>query len=685
MVLSTELPPGGISCPPGPPDVSEKYLQKVISTFVFGEVPSKETSEKVAYVKNALEDYYRSKAPVRKENSLSSTTEQVAIPHALTSIEGSTAICGGVESCDDADRSNLLQEVTSMLKGGIRKLKKEGSWGTRKSRPISYHEITGPFNVQHSSHVGFSKAGELEMQNLPLQLQNFVDNINDSLQKLGAANLTEEELKLLLATAPLPDLGDTDSNGTRSRSGSLDSVGSESSGYDGDISPRDHPTQQHDNGKDKVKKTKRKITHFISKKVSSFTNLLEVHKEEEEFEISTPTRFVKTGGFDFGGDSPSTLKLKLELAEKAKRDEEALRKEADEKLTSMEELAYKLRSDLESTQAHASTIKSLLSDANKRIDEHNRSRKLLESEMGMLRSKNVGSISKQQAAERALGEETKQRRVLEIRIAELQVSLKNSREKGEAHGKQQQEEITSVMAKLRHQMEKNEKDTETLKNSWCSERSKMLEEQEQLRKQIDLLRDVAERDKAYFSLERKQWLEDIEASKTEASAKVEEATKLLDAERKQHRTDKIRLEQLQETNETLVRAVAEANANAQAALPNLPREDSSNSVTTFVPLLAIPMSTPVPPPVPPPCVLPPPPPPRVAPLSLPLPTKPAEDHFSSLKENIQIGQARLVPPKKDIKKEAPKTNLDLLAYAIIARRQRIVEEDDEEEHNPDFD
>lgn len=60
------------------------------------------------------------------------------------------------------------------------------------------------------------------MVNMPLPLQVFVNNVNDSLQQLGAAKLTADELKLLLATAPLPSVGGESSTTTSNKNTTKD-------------------------------------------------------------------------------------------------------------------------------------------------------------------------------------------------------------------------------------------------------------------------------------------------------------------------------------------------------------------------------------------------------------------------------------------------------------------------------
>lgn len=88
----------------------------------------------------------------------------------------------------------------------------------------------------------------------------------------------------------------------------------------------------------------------------TLADILESSKENTEVQISTPTHVTKTGmqtlriclvsvnivvfqaGFDFGGDTPSTLKLKFELSQKTLQDEVSLRKEVEEKVNHLEEV-----------------------------------------------------------------------------------------------------------------------------------------------------------------------------------------------------------------------------------------------------------------------------------------------------------------------------------------------------------
>lgn len=64
-------------------------------------------------------------------------------------------------------------------------------------------QITGPVNVKHEGHVGFSEnSSEIETRNLPPEYQQLFENLNKKLEMMGVTSLTKKELKFVLRALP---------------------------------------------------------------------------------------------------------------------------------------------------------------------------------------------------------------------------------------------------------------------------------------------------------------------------------------------------------------------------------------------------------------------------------------------------------------------------------------------------
>jgi len=526
----------------------------------------------------------------------SATTPAIATEH--------PSVHNVLSSVDDAERGNLLRDMTSKL---VDKISSKYRELTEKQKQAVVTSHTGDSAIQVSLQE------VLMMGDLSQQLQFFVEHVNESLHRLGTTPLTQQELQLLLATAPLPSMGSNNndirrlrsnsateglsasktdpengrhrslstSEGAISSSSSCKSINlinnnrrlshSASEGVnklniaitkknklsfsselvdrqqqqqneegEAEISPRRHPTQQHsDSVKDQIKKEspQRRLSTFISKKMESFTNLLD-NMEPEEGASSSPARrnFTKTKSFQFGSSSvagstkssdvlsgsvtPSTgcstpknfadygcdfvdgmmtaddvvishIKNKLEMVEKALCDEVVNRTEAENKVVSLEQMICQMSTELKRAQKHNETV----TEINNQMGV----------ELRLLRQRNSSNVVERQQVEDALVGETKKRRVLE---AQIQMLIKTFQEKnvkststqqefgiGSVSPRQQEfvlaqqreEVLLAVIEGMRLQMEAAEVEKEHAKTEWADERARYQEVHDLLRFQIDQL------------------------------------------------------------------------------------------------------------------------------------------------------------------------------------------------------
>mmetsp|Transcript_27452 Transcript_27452/g.38724 ORF Transcript_27452/g.38724 Transcript_27452/m.38724 type:complete len:567 (+) Transcript_27452:100-1800(+) len=68
------------------------------------------------------------------------------------------------------------------------------------------HEVSGPMQVQHEGHLGFSKGGEMKISNLPPEWQPLIIALNTQLNAMGASGITEEEFKFVAASLATTNL-----------------------------------------------------------------------------------------------------------------------------------------------------------------------------------------------------------------------------------------------------------------------------------------------------------------------------------------------------------------------------------------------------------------------------------------------------------------------------------------------
>lgn len=593
-------------------------LHKVIHSFVFGgEVPSKETENRATFVKSFLAEYYKSALQGSDCPSVSTNTEsnthscntttttcsinspcnaEVYIcnntcddkdnaegtPRARTTEHPS--LFNSLNSADEAERLNSLRDMASKLAeklGGVYK-GLTGSKGVTMAASNLVNIVLKPVQATESPNK--------EVGDLSQHLQLFVDNINESLHLLGTTDLTEEELKLLLAAAPLPSIGNTSiaseshiSQRPRSRSAGeilsktaspknlvsrrlkhsvsegvrlvpkdpsklsiVTSPISEQDEGNNDSNPTSEQCEGVNSGNDVVvtrlrscsldsdggaineqlssaegtptgtpARSKRRLSSFFTKKMESFSNLLDniefaerddtakVFSKSKSFNLgvrsgtSTPTK-SGCGTPRSGCATPhregegeelniASLRLKLELVEKALCDEVVVRTAAEEKAAQRGDLICRMKADLDRVQSQKETVAVI----NKQMGV----------ELRFLRARNSRFTRDRQQWEDALVGETKKRRILE---EQRQMLIKSYQERNtntapskegeltnkqqeEVFSKQREEVLLAVIESLHEQLHAADSEMERAKNEWHEERARYQETHDLLRFQLDQL------------------------------------------------------------------------------------------------------------------------------------------------------------------------------------------------------
>jgi hypothetical protein len=609
---------------------SSNDLHKVIHSFVFGgEVPSKETENRATFLKAFLAEYYKTALqgpycpsisnPESNAPSCNTTTTTCSINSSCNAsntevntcnntrddkdnAEGNTRttttehpnLFNSLNSTDEAERLNSLRDMASKLAeklGGMYK----GLTGSKGDPPA----VASSNLVNHVLQAAESR--NKEVGDLSQHLQLFVDNINESLHLLGTTDLTAEELKLLLAAAPLPSIGNTNpvseahiSQRPRSRSAGeilsktaspknlasrrlrhsvsdgvrpftkdpskLSLVASPISEQCEDNNDNiTNPTSEGGNNGGVVTRlrscsvdsdgsvareqlssaegtptgtparSKKRLSSFFTKKMESFTNLLDniefaerddtvkVFSKSKSFNLgtrsgtSTPTKSgygtpTKSGygtprsGYGTprsGSTTPgkegegeelnmAALKQKLELVEKALCDEVVVRTEAEEKVAQRGDLISRLKADLDRVQSQKDTVAVI----NKQMGV----------ELRFLRASNSRFTRDRQQWEDALVGETKKRRTLEEQMQMLIKSYQERNTNGvpkdgeltnkqqeEVFSKQREEVLLAVIESLREQLQTADREIERARHEWQEERARYQETHDLLRFHIDQL------------------------------------------------------------------------------------------------------------------------------------------------------------------------------------------------------
>lgn len=562
----------------------------VIHSFVFGgEEPSRETEHRATFVKSFLAAYYNTalqgtdyslanpegcghahtcnttvacttNSPCNASttttnydcnNNNKEDTEGVQSLYAHSATEH-PAMFAGINSADEAERLNSMRDMVAKLAdklGGMYRGMKTNNKGVAVPPPATAAAtdlVRNVLKIPTSTPGATNEVGDLSQH-----LQLFVDNINESLHLLGTTELTEEELKLLLATAPLPTMdnnnnsnnGNNNNVATRPRSRSAaeilgkappiglasrklkhsksegvnlrhytketlaskppsivgsviieddDKHNGDECGDNNNNSNTNNDANQRDglsssdgvvsgnndasslvmtrqrscsvdadpsnaNEGDNGGKPRKRLSSFFSKKMESFTNLLE-NIEFAEKDDSSHKVFTKSKSFNLGMRSgmvtptlantatiPTTmpnnnsnksgytspvrsgyttpfaptsgyttpeeglniaaLKLKLELVEKALCDEVVVRTEAEKRATQLSDLIARMKSDMDRIQSEKDTVSVI----NKQMGV----------ELRFLRQRNSRVTRDRQQWEDALVGETKKRRTLEEQMQML--------------------------------------------------------------------------------------------------------------------------------------------------------------------------------------------------------------------------------------------------------------------------
>jgi hypothetical protein len=492
-----------------------------------------------------------------------------------------------INSIDEAEKHKTMRDMATKLAVKLGSMCKEISGSIGSGRTFQL-----PTTVQATG------SSNKEMGDLSSHLQFFVDNINESLQLLGATDLTEEELKLLLAAAPLPTMGDTlvssdesDQPRTRPRSHSAaevlsrctppanpvsrrlvhsvsakdrlsltSSCGDDNSPFaqadkplngnangeqgglkdDGSETPTrvflgiqrrasvelskeaESSDSQTDAGEQTPTRKSKRLSAFFSKKMESLSNILEgveftENKDKEKGE--NPKVFFKSKSFNVGYDksrngavspksgsvtprsgyttpysgesSPgsdvhaASLRLKVELVERALCDEVAVRVAAEQRLKELNEMILRLKTDLDRANSQNETVAVI----NKQMGV----------ELRFLRQRNSRVMRDRQQWEDALVGETKKRRTLEQQMQMLIRTMKEqnmedqqasegnlTHKQQEAVFAQQREEVLlGVIESLREQLYASETEIDKARTEWQEERAKYQETYDLLRFQLD--------------------------------------------------------------------------------------------------------------------------------------------------------------------------------------------------------